>query len=48
MHKAQLLAGAEIEEVAEDAVALWPGTHLKVLTDFGEEEVFVVSSVTPV
>lgn len=48
MDKAELLTGAEVEQVGEDARPLRPGAVLEVLADLGKEEVLVVCCVAPV
>lgn len=48
MYKAQLLAGAEIQQIGKNPCPLRARAILKVLADFGKEKVFVVGSVAPV
>lgn len=48
MNKAQLLAGAEIQQVGQNPRSLRTGRVLKVLSDLGKEEVFVVGGIAPV
>lgn len=48
MDEAQLLTGAEIEQVCENASPLRARTVLKVLANLGEEEVLIVCSIAPV
>jgi hypothetical protein len=48
MDETQLLTGAEIEQVCENAGPLGARTVLKVLANLGEEEVLIVCSIAPV
>lgn len=48
MHKAQLLASAQVEQIGKDSCALGAGTVLEVLANLGEKEVLVVGGIAPV
>lgn len=48
MDKAQLLTGAQIQEVGQHAGSLGSGAVLKVLPHGRKEEVLIISGITPV
>jgi hypothetical protein len=48
VHKTQLLTCAEVKEVGQDSSSLGARAILEVLSNLGQEEVFVVGGIAPI